>query len=123
MVRYSPTCCCSLRSLVLSRVITKKAKTSPPQTETLTDDGGLPLLSILAKLAIAGEAKAMPALLDRLDEAAPNQFPMYAELAAGAVTPAHKARLVAILQVRLKTIDAPAKKVRVEKVLRKLSKS
>jgi hypothetical protein len=48
-------------------------------------------MSTLAKLATAGEAKAMPALLDRLGEAAPNQFPMYAELALPAVTPPHRA--------------------------------
>jgi hypothetical protein len=79
-------------------------------------------MSTLAKLARTGEPKAMPALLERLQDAAPNQFPMYAELAASAVTPAHKARLVAILEARLETIDAAAKKVRVEKVLRKLAK-
>jgi hypothetical protein len=79
-------------------------------------------MSTLAKLARAGEAKAMPALLERLADAAPNQFPMYAELAASAVTPTHKARLVAILETRLETIDAAAKKARVEKVLRKLAK-
>ena len=80
-------------------------------------------MSTLAKLAQAGEAKAMPALLERLADAAPNQFPMYAELAATAVTPTHKAKLVGVLQARLKTIDAAAKKARVEKVLRKLAKS
>jgi hypothetical protein len=79
-------------------------------------------MSTLAKLAQAGEAKAMPALLERLADAAPNQFPMYAELAATAVTPAHKAKLVGILEARLKTIDAAAKKARVEKVLRRLAK-
>jgi hypothetical protein len=79
-------------------------------------------MSTLAKLARAGEAKAMPALLERLADAAPNQFPMYAELAASAATPAHKARLVAILETRLETIDAAAKKARVDKVLRKLAK-
>jgi hypothetical protein len=79
-------------------------------------------MSTLAKLAQAGEAKAMPALLERLADAAPNQFPMYAELAATAVTPAHRAKLVGILEARLKTIDAAAKKARVEKVLRKLKK-
>ena len=79
-------------------------------------------MSTLAKLAQAGEAKAMPALLERLADAAPNQFPMYAELAATAVTPAHRAKLIAILEARLKTIDAAAKKARVEKVLRKLAK-
>ena len=79
-------------------------------------------MSTLAKLAQAGDAKAMPALLERLADAAPNQFPMYAELAATAVTPTHKAKLVGVLQARLKTIDAAAKKARVEKVLRKLAK-
>jgi hypothetical protein len=79
-------------------------------------------MSTLAKLAQAGEAKAMPALLERLVDAAPNQFPMYAELAATAVTPAHQAKLVGILETRLKAIDAAAKKARVEKVLRKLAK-
>jgi HEAT repeat protein len=57
-------------------------------------------MSTLAKLAQAGEAKAMPALLERLVDAAPNQFPMYAELAATAVTPAHKGKLVSILEAR-----------------------
>jgi hypothetical protein len=80
-------------------------------------------MSTLAKLAQAGEAKAFPALLERLGDAAPNQFPMYAELAATAVTPAQKPKLAAILQARLKTIEQPAKKARVEKVLRKLAKS
>jgi HEAT repeat protein len=80
-------------------------------------------MSILAKLAQAGEGKAMPALLDRLEDAAPNQFPMYAEMAATAVTPPHKARFIAILEARLATIDAAAKRARVEKVLRKLAKS
>lgn len=80
-------------------------------------------MSTLAKLALAGEPKAMPALLERLADASPNQFPMYAELAVSAVRPAHKAKLVAILETRLKTIDAAAKRARVEKVLRKLAKS
>lgn len=79
-------------------------------------------MSTLGKLAQAGEPTAMPALLERLADAAPNQFPMYAELAAAAVTPVHKAKLVALLETRLKSIDAAAKKARVEKVLRKLAK-
>jgi HEAT repeat protein len=79
-------------------------------------------MSILSKLSLAGEPKAMPALLHRLETAAVNQFPMYAELALPAVTPAHRARFTSILEARLKTIDAPAKRARVEKILRKLSK-
>jgi HEAT repeat protein len=79
-------------------------------------------MSTLAKLARAGEPKAMPALLERLEDAPINQFPMYAELAATAATATHKARLTAILQARIETIDAPARRARVEKVLRKLAK-
>jgi hypothetical protein len=79
-------------------------------------------MSTLARLAQAGEAKAFPALLERLADAAPNQFPMYAELAATAATPAQKPKLVAVLEARLKTIEQPAKRARVEKVLRRLAK-
>jgi hypothetical protein len=64
----------------------------------------------------------MPALLERLADATHNQFPMYAELALPAVTSAHRVRFAGILEARLKTIDAAAKRARVEKVLRKLSK-
>ena len=75
-------------------------------------------MSTLAKLALAGEAKAIPALLERLEIAAVNQFPMYAELALPAVG-AHRARFQAILERRLPDLP-PAKQARVEKVLRKL---
>jgi hypothetical protein len=80
-------------------------------------------MSTLAKLAAAGETKAMPALLDRLEDAAPNQFPMYAELAAPAVAPAHKARLTTILDARLRQVEQKAKRARIEKVLHKLAKA
>ncbi|RYE11033.1 MAG: hypothetical protein EOP22_02380 [Hyphomicrobiales bacterium] len=79
-------------------------------------------MSTLSQLAQAGEKKAMPALLERLELAAVNQLPMYAEFAAAAVTPVHKAKLVAIIEARLKTLDAPAKRARLEKLLRKLAR-
>ena len=77
-------------------------------------------MSTLAKLAFAGKPKAMPALLDRLETAATNQFPMYAELALPAVA-TDKAKFRAILERRLPDLP-PAKQARVEKVLRKLAK-
>ena len=80
-------------------------------------------MSTLARLALAGEPKAMPAVLERLETAAVNQLPMYAELALPAVTPAHGTRFRAILEARLSTLEQPAKRARVEKVLRKLAKS
>ena len=78
-------------------------------------------MSILSKLALAGEPRAMPALLERLATAAVNQLPMYAELALPAVGP-HKAEFRAILEARLATLELPAKRTRLEKVLRKLAK-
>jgi len=78
-------------------------------------------MSILAKLALAGNTKAMPALLERLDTSAVNQFPMYAELALPAVGE-HKAKFQSILERRLGELP-PAKRTRVEKVLRKLQRS
>ena len=80
-------------------------------------------MSTLSKLALAGEAKTLPALLDRLDTAAPNQFPMYAELALPAIIPAYAARFRTILEARLSQIEQPAKRARVEKVLRRLAKT
>jgi len=78
-------------------------------------------MSTLAKLALAGEPKAMPALLERLETAAINQFPMYAEMVLPAAGD-HKGKFQAILERRLPDLP-PAKQARVEKVLRKLGKS
>jgi hypothetical protein len=80
-------------------------------------------MSILSQLAPAGfAAKALPPLLERLREAAPNQFPTYAELALPAIDAAHRAAFRTILETRLKAIEAPAKRARVEKVLKKLGR-
>lgn len=46
---------------------------------------------------------------------------MYAELALPAVKPPHAARFRTILETRLASIEQPAKRTRVEKVLKKLS--
>lgn len=78
-------------------------------------------MQILAHLAAAGHGEAVPILLDRLAEAAPNQFPMYAELAAP-VAGQHKARLRDILEARIRTVEQASKRGRIEKVLRRLAK-
>ena len=80
-------------------------------------------MSVLSKLAQAGEPKAMPALLDRLETAAVNQLPMYAELTLPAMALAYRAQFRVVLEGRLKTMDQPAKIARVEKVLKKLDKA
>ena len=62
--------------------------------------------------------EAVPVLLARLKDAAPNQFPMYAEQALAVVTPAHSLAFEAILRARLAKIVPPSKRKRVEKVLK-----
>ncbi|ODT05768.1 MAG: hypothetical protein ABS35_46680 [Kaistia sp. SCN 65-12] len=77
-------------------------------------------VAILVKLAAAGHgAKALPILLERLEGAAPNQFPMYAEQALPVIDAAHRAAFVRLLEARLGSIEASAKRTRVEKVLRR----
>lgn len=79
-------------------------------------------MSILSRLALEGHAdRTGPILLERLAGAAPNQFPKYAELTLPAVDGAQRRqRLAAILEQRLKGISAPAKRKRVEQVLKRL---
>ncbi len=78
-------------------------------------------IAILVKLSASGFAKdALPLLLARLKDAAPNQFPMYAEQAASVITPAHSSTFKTILNARLAKIVQPAKRKRIEKVLKAL---
>lgn len=77
-------------------------------------------VGILSTLARGGHAKAVPVLLERVRHAAPNQFPMYAELALPAIGVRDRAAFRAILEARLETISQPAKRARVDKVLRTL---
>jgi hypothetical protein len=97
-----------------------------PDVLTAADKGSViakdKAIGILARLAEAGHfAKTLPILIERVAAAAPNQFPMYAEIAAPVMGPAHKDQFVAMLVTRLNAIDAPAKRKRVEKVLKSLS--
>ena len=81
-------------------------------------------VSILAKLVAARRGdKALPVLLAMVESAAVNQLPMYAEMAAPAIDRAHRAAFTAIISKRLQTIEQPAKRARLEKLLRKLAKS
>lgn len=78
-------------------------------------------IGILARLAAKGH-DTQDLLLDRVADAAPNQFPMYAEIAAPVIDAAYKGRFRTVLETRLEKIDAPAKRKRVEKVLKALSR-
>jgi hypothetical protein len=78
--------------------------------------------SILVKLARAGYGdKAVPLLVERLKQAAPNQFPTYAEEIAPVLTPATQPGFLAILKDRLGKISQDSKRKRVEKVMAKLN--
>lgn len=98
-----------------------------PQIIAAADKGSViakdKAVQILAKLAAAGHAEvALPVLLERVEAAAPNQFPMYAEAASVVVDAGHRERLRQILDARLGQIDASAKRARVEKILRRLQR-
>lgn len=78
--------------------------------------------SILVKLARAGYgAKAVPLLVDRLKDAAPNQFPTYAEQMAPVITPEARPGFLAVLKDRLSSIGQDSKRKRVEKLLAKMN--
>lgn len=79
-------------------------------------------VSILAKLA-AQKGKAPSAwgwLLTMLKSSAVNQIPMYAEMALSAAGSNDKAALAKVLRKRLDDIPQPAKRKRIEKVLKAL---
>jgi hypothetical protein len=78
--------------------------------------------SILVKLARAGYgAKAVPLLVDRLKDAAPNQFPTYAEQMAPVITPEARPGFLAVLKDRLSSIGQDSKRKRVEKLLSRMN--
>jgi len=77
---------------------------------------------ILCKLVIGGQKPALPALFAMLQTATINQLPSYAEAAAGAATSADRPALAAIIAARLPDISQPAKRTRLEKVIRKLAR-
>ena len=80
-------------------------------------------MRILVTRAGAGHADAvLPIALDRLTEAAPNQFPTYAEQIVGVVDAPRRKRLADILAARRNGIVGTAKRARVDKLLTQLAK-
>jgi hypothetical protein len=77
-------------------------------------------VQILVKLVAAGHGDAAPILLERIGEAAPNQFPTYAEAAAGVLRGSGREQLAEILRRRVGGIEPASKRARVEKLLRRL---
>ncbi len=62
----------------------------------------------------------MPVIFTRLMNAATNQTPMYAELTAPSLQPKDHKRFREVMETRIAAIPQPAKKARLEKLLRKL---
>src|SRR5690606_33583737 len=68
-------------------------------------------IGILVAIAAAGQnVSALPVLLRRLETAAPNQFPTYAEQIGTVVDSPHRPQLVAIIEERLSGITGRAKR-------------
>jgi hypothetical protein len=98
-----------------------------PEILTAADKGSViakdKAIAILVTLASKGHAKeVLPILLERLLDAAPNQFPTYAEEVATVADAGHEPRLIAIIDKRLPELVGEAKVKRLEKLLRKLAK-
>lgn len=78
---------------------------------------------ILASLIAAGQTKRLlPVALERLSQAAPNQFPTYAEQIGAVINAAHSARLIEIIENRLPRVAGTAKQTRLRKLLLRLAK-
>ena len=79
-------------------------------------------VAILATLVRDGRAAATAPLLAMVESAAVNQLPSYAEAALGVVSGEDRTTLAVIIASRLPDVPQPAKRARLEKVLRKLAK-
>lgn len=81
--------------------------------------------AVKAMVKLAGGAAyartVMPLLHEQIRTCPVNQLPMYAELVATVVTGPEAARLAALLGDRLVGVEAPAKRKRLEKVLKRLT--
>lgn len=78
-------------------------------------------VSMLATLAANGNSFAWQRLLAILRTSADNQTPMYAEQALRAAPMQDASALAEVVRSRASTIPQPAKRARLEKVLRKLA--
>jgi hypothetical protein len=90
--------------------------------ETASVIGKDKTISILCKLTAAGFAKTtVPVLLELVKKSAVNQLPMYAEHVAAVIPPKDVAKFRSVVSARLAKVPFPAKRARLEKVLRKLA--
>ncbi len=82
--------------------------------------------AVLTLAALAANAKhskrALPLLFDQVLRSPVNQLPMYAEATLPVIGKKDRARFVEILEVRMSEALPPAKRKRLENVLKKLAK-
>lgn len=81
-------------------------------------------VGILIKLTSQGKygQTAFPLLLDQMMKCPPNQFPMYAEQAAGAISPDRKKAFEDVMKMRMEDLPKESQRKRVEKVMKKIYK-
>jgi hypothetical protein len=81
-------------------------------------------VSILIKLCVVKKyaADAFDLLNERLKKCPTNQLPMYAENMLPVINDTNKAAFIKALQARLSEIEKDTKRIRVEKIIKKLIK-
>ena len=91
------------------------------QGSVITNDHCVGILIKLCSIKPYSE-EAFVLLLERLKISPTNQLPMYAEKALPIITDKNKAPFIKLLTTRLPEIEKDTKRVRVEKVIKKISK-
>lgn len=86
----------------------------------ITKDHGVGILTKLSKEKTYADT-TLVLLLDFLKSAATNQLPKYAENALPVITDKYKKEFVKVLSSRLEDFDTETKKIRLQKVIKKLS--
>lgn len=91
------------------------------QGSVITNDN---YVTILIKLCQYSQYQndALTLLHEQLLNCPSNQLPMYAENALPAINNAHKPLFIKVLNTRLEDLDKASKRIRVEKVIKKLGK-
>ncbi|MEZ4960770.1 MAG: hypothetical protein R2830_13190 [Saprospiraceae bacterium] len=85
----------------------------------ITRDHAVGILIKLSGHEQFGET-AFPLLLEQMLKCPPNQFPMYAEQAAGVVSPEKKKAFEDVIKLRMEDLPKESQRKRVEKVLKKM---
>lgn len=111
----------------IAGVRAKEVLAALPRVMVVVDKGSVITRdhAVKAMVKLAGNsahaAKVLPLLQEQLRTSPVNQLPMYAELVATVVRGAHAEITRSVLEDRLVNVPQPAKRKRIEKVLKRLS--